>query len=375
MRVLSTVVLAVAACACGAHVDVEAEPGPSVIRPIIGGHVAVASELLSTVAVLEDGVLLCTGTLLAPTLVVTAAHCLEDITGAVVPANRVSVAAGVLTTGNIPAARLHAVQSLARHEGYPGIMDPSDPQGLGAWHDVAVLLLATRVTEQNPVSLLDANVLDTQVAPNTPLTISGYGDDESLSNGVLRSATTPFIRHGPTEFVAGVTGQPDTCPGDSGGPVYVTVGGRVFLLGATSRAFKNATQPCGDGGIYTLLPAYLSWITQHANGALGPGPGSSSSGGASASASQGASASSAAGTSANSRVGVVVSSTSHISISDHARDPVGRAREVMASCACAALPGAYPAGATALLLLLFAPRLRRRHALYPVGRSGILPRA
>ena len=66
------------------------------------------------------------------------------------------------------------------------------------------------------------------------------------------------------EIVAGGNGV-DSCNGDSGGPAYVEVDGEVQLAGATSRATKNFTQPCGDGGIYTRVDRYVDWIRQVAH--------------------------------------------------------------------------------------------------------------
>jgi endonuclease G len=59
----------------------------------------------------------------------------------------------------------------------------------------------------------------------------------------------------------------DSCNGDSGGPAYIAAGGRFKVAGLTSRATREASVPCGDGGIYTRIDAHLDWIRQELAGA------------------------------------------------------------------------------------------------------------
>ena len=55
----------------------------------------------------------------------------------------------------------------------------------------------------------------------------------------------------------------DTCKGDSGGPAYLkNSNGTWSLAGATSRATKNSTMPCGDGGIYVRVDKYIPWVKE-----------------------------------------------------------------------------------------------------------------
>ena len=66
----------------------------------------------------------------------------------------------------------------------------------------------------------------------------------------------------------------DTCNGDSGGPAYLNLSdgsqrGIFKVAGLTSRAANSSTVNCGDGGIYTLIPAYLPWLYEVTNGLIG----------------------------------------------------------------------------------------------------------
>ena len=63
------------------------------------------------------------------------------------------------------------------------------------------------------------------------------------------------------EIVAGQRRSPDTCEGDSGGPLLVAADGtagapsaaNLTLAGVTSRSIDGAQRSCGYGGIYERL--------------------------------------------------------------------------------------------------------------------------
>ena len=54
----------------------------------------------------------------------------------------------------------------------------------------------------------------------------------------------------------------DSCNGDSGGPLYLLTDRGDYLIGVTSRGFRDSNQACGDGGIYTRPDAAIAWIEQ-----------------------------------------------------------------------------------------------------------------
>lgn len=66
------------------------------------------------------------------------------------------------------------------------------------------------------------------------------------------------------EFIAADPhGRDDTCRGDSGGPAFTMFDSRWMLVGVTSRA-TNPEGVCGDGGIYTRVGNYLDRIVTEA---------------------------------------------------------------------------------------------------------------
>ncbi len=259
--------LSVLAMACSA--PDASETTARVSSPIINGQPATSAELFATVALIgsSDGEPFCTGTLIAPTVVVTAAHCLFTEQGALA-ASDIAIVAGVLDAYGATTEQRYAVAQASSHSGYS---DASDPGPLGKDDDIAVLVVSTPVEGQTPVPVLAFEAIDQYLQMGTLLTITGYGQrdvdgvDPNLF-GLLYIAQTPYQQRTDNEMLAGGAGSPDTCTGDSGGPAYVDIEGTKFLLAAVSRASEVGLPPCGSGGIYTLAAAYDSFLTAQSSG-------------------------------------------------------------------------------------------------------------
>ena len=244
--------------------------------PIVSGKRASSSEIYSTVALVDSntGQTFCTGTLVAPTVVVTASHCLvnqdpgTDRVESVYEPQRVEVVAGALKPADADAAQRYKVKSLSVNATYPK-PGAKDPDGLGEQNDVAVLVLETKVTSLGTTPILPMGKVDDVLKAGTSIIITGYGITAAggADGGELYIAETPFQRHNGTEYVAGGQGKPDSCQGDSGGPGYVRSGGKLYLVGASARGVQNAATTCGEGGINTLIPAYEGWIKDKSGGA------------------------------------------------------------------------------------------------------------
>jgi secreted trypsin-like serine protease len=218
---------------------------------ILGG--VPAPDFPDCVAVGNDSGWGCTGTLIAPQVVVTAAHC--DAGGF---SRRIFIGPDV----NRPEhGRVVAVREAITHEGY-GSSRPFD--------DITILLLAEPVDGIAPRPLAGADTIGASVS----VRLAGFGGTQSSGHGygMRHMVDVPLASPDPaygirpeSEFVAGRPFlERDSCPGDSGGPAYVEEAGGWALAGATSRGTPGITfvRKCGDGGIYTHVPAYRDWIDQ-----------------------------------------------------------------------------------------------------------------
>jgi hypothetical protein len=259
--------------------EAEAQQYGSVKQAITGGRPADRSEIYSTVAIIwedpetEELWAHCTGTLIAPGVVLTAAHCVfdedpetEEIYGELAPAS-LWVVVGSLVPEEARYDVYYEVERITAHREYPGD-EVDDPTGLGRFNDLAILLLAEDVQGMKPARILRRSEFG-RLVQGISLWISGYGvtDLDTEDSGVLYIAETPFHSRNDSELFAGARNEPDACMGDSGGPAYLFDGGGYWLVGVTSRGRDDSDLNCGEGGIYALAGAYLDWIELASGGA------------------------------------------------------------------------------------------------------------
>jgi endonuclease G len=236
---------------------------PRELERVIGGEDVPPGGYPSCVCIGDATRWFCSGVLVGPRVVLTAAHCGAGITRIMVGGNRVSPWLD-------PAARIIAVQSVHVHPEY---------RALSNENDINLLILAEQA---NLPPVLLANSAQLQSAEGIELVGFGYNDpSRPLGFGTKRQVHVPMAPilglapgenltgleaqlgfHSAYEFVAGRKGLGiDTCNGDSGGPAYLKdpmLG--PLLAGLTSRATRSGTQPCGDGGIYVRPDAFASWM-------------------------------------------------------------------------------------------------------------------
>jgi len=181
-----------------------------------------------------DGVYMrCTGTLVGPREVLTAAHCLENVEGGII------VLGGTIYEG----------VEFIPHPGYTGNRDITQV----AMNDVGVMVLreAPNRIEQKP--LVSGRSL--RIGDN--LTVYGYGANESSSNAesagdmLSRGKYGSFIVTNLWNGVAEATYAASStaiCPGDSGGPGMLSIGGTPAIATVSS---YGSSEVDGIGACFT----------------------------------------------------------------------------------------------------------------------------
>jgi secreted trypsin-like serine protease len=223
----------------------NADQTPTDVQPmIIGGEETTIEENPFAVALTTpDGFQFCGGTIVAPTKVLTAAHCTEGTAAAdiKVVAGRTSLSGGGGTTANVTDVWIHPSWDSA-----------------ALTHDASVLTLDTALTE-TPIALASSADAGMYTAGATS-TVFGWGVTESGSTSdTLRKVDVPVTADdacaasyadsfdAATMVCAGLAeGGKDSCQGDSGGPlVGVAADGTRKLIGIVSWG-----QGCAEPNFY-----------------------------------------------------------------------------------------------------------------------------
>ncbi|HEY4240555.1 MAG TPA: serine protease [Kofleriaceae bacterium] len=222
--------------------------------PVVGGHPVDPGQYPDTALVVAPQAL-CSGTLIAPDVVLTAGHCIET-NPTFVRLNATDYESPTDDTEDIDIVSATA---------YPDWQDS---------YDVGVLVLAQKA-KTTPRKLAPACAISKGLVDDAHLDVvgfglttkSGTGDNTLLNVGTMTvtdatCANTPDCQPSVApdgEFVAGGMGV-DACFGDSGGPVFLSTPAGDTLLGVVSRGLAEAADPCGDGGVFVRADKVISWI-------------------------------------------------------------------------------------------------------------------
>jgi len=225
----------------------------------------------------------CGGALIADNLVLTAAHCVEEVKGGVLTHRRVRLGTQDLATGGAT-YRIVAV------------VFPTERQTEGSGlYDIALLRIAADAEtvklppgRAKPIRLLGDQQGDRRLAAYDPVSVTGWGFTSARAAGGKRTLTGDPLRSAPALQQVGLGVMPeakceavpdyrgklgssvicagssipgkDACNGDSGGPVVRRQGAEFVLVGLVSWG-RGCALP-DTPGIYTNVtnPAYRAWI-------------------------------------------------------------------------------------------------------------------
>lgn len=209
---------------------------------IVGGQTAAVCDFPADVFIGDPSGFHCTGSLVHPRVVITAAHCIGGIThvgfGEVVWEQTIDV----------------PVQSCVEHPSY--------------WDwgiDLGVCTLAADAPPVAMVPVLMGCEAD-ELVPGMSVTIAGFGQSDEASGtggGIKRWTTNALDEVGWDANEVYLLGESTgSCYGDSGGPSYVQLSdGTWRVLAAVSGPHPSAPPlGCGFGGTYELVHTEMEWI-------------------------------------------------------------------------------------------------------------------
>jgi secreted trypsin-like serine protease len=257
---------------------------------IVNGSVVAEADAIKTsvVALINTKTnYICTGSLIAPNIVMTAAHC--------VPKRAADMK--VIFDLDVDAV-LNSLEPDYKQERLFKVTDfkvgptwnPNDETTEINTGDIALM----KFQGEAPAGYAEALMLPDsfEFKPGVMVTVAGFGvsrvDTEEIDpkkfrdldiaiengdvfcdgnkrncfkiemdgDGVLRKTEAPISFVHETEIFLNET-KAGTCSGDSGGPAFIYQNGQYFLFGVTSRG----SQLCNDTGAYTNALTYKQWIS------------------------------------------------------------------------------------------------------------------
>lgn len=211
---------------------------------------------------------LCSGVMISPIVIATAAHCVESHHG------------GALTDYSFsnPGANIE-----------DSVIANVVIRIIKTGEDLAFIQINTPLTSGKSIPIADAMIIS-QIKDKAPLFGYGYGavfEDFTLYSKYVRKYPIEWVRNAPvtgTSHTYEVTSaNSSACSGDSGGPVTTLVGGKEVLIGVMGSAAQvegNCGTP-GKDGLFrmkvALIHAYQSLIPMPAaNSSALPSPTSAS---------------------------------------------------------------------------------------------------
>lgn len=236
---------------------------------------------------------ICTGTLIAPNVVLTAAHCVGHSTKNL----------KIIFSTNVDESLNTREQDIYQEQVKQAVAvmfgpkwNPNDETTEIDTGDIALIKFKGSIpSDYRPAQFLaDENLLKR----NTEVVLAGFGVSEietteinpkkykkldeaieygeviceedgengnygtcfevnSSGDGLLRMTTAPISGFTETEIRLNET-KSGTCNGDSGGPAFLEVNGEYYLFGVTSRGSAF----CNEVGVYTNALYYLPWIKE-----------------------------------------------------------------------------------------------------------------
>ncbi len=223
------------AAGCAAQGDGSQEATGQAHSPIIGGTDDPGDPAVVFVQFDGHG---CSGTIIAPSTVLTAAHCSFGQSYTV-------------TTGD---GQDLPVADVIPNPDYVNGGDATQPNDVGIIH-------LSQPTDITPVAYSTSALGQDAVGQTVKLVGYGYDSHSGGGAGTKRQIEVPIDTVTSTHFSVGDS-EHTSCHGDSGGPALLN--GKI--IGVTSYGFDNiqGVDMCNGAGFYSRVDQYTDFISQNA---------------------------------------------------------------------------------------------------------------
>ncbi len=196
----------------------------------------------------------CSGALIAPDVVLTAAHCVDPfLNGPAVPGFTLVHDATAVTSAEVFTGKI-----TYKHPRFSIFSSP--PPGVQFWGDIALLILNAPVPNAT-LATLPTRTEAEGIQKGMTAELVGYGQTltSTQSAGIKHHGNAPLTDVGPWEIAISKPGDTQVCRGDSGGPAFLELGGALRLVGVASRLHSDGLN-CDRGALHTRTDGYLPWI-------------------------------------------------------------------------------------------------------------------
>ncbi len=280
---------ALGALSCSPDAKVQQMEKPGVGLEVINGTKAESyAPFYSTVALAHELYgslsLACSGTLIEPDVVLTAAHCVDWY-----EASDMKIIYGTTNANNPDEGTVHDVKAVAYHENYDPYaykkLNALSANGEGTYSSMDVNDIGIVLLKEPILDAVTSKIYDGEITTNMIARLVGYGQNGSVQNpdetcqpgdepsGVLYWGDVPVKVFTEKEIIFGENypqgnngspgTNPDGCYGDSGGPTFNLNQEKNIdgVITATSQVPPDVPWiGCGFGYVATRAASYQEWI-------------------------------------------------------------------------------------------------------------------
>lgn len=250
-------------------------PAQTPVQAVFGGDRVDGTPYVLTMLTSEESrQSFCSMALLSERVVVTAAHCVvaeqSQTRELRFPIDDIFVSQPGADVTRDDAARRVKVLRIVTHPDYVNVWRPEIGDTRTQVHDIAFLFLAEPLSPGFTMPVATQDEIDAVIAAGGRVTQYGYGlQTMDLQSHTPWKTSMPalaaFPSHlGPREqFLMAQEGPSALCPGDSGGPWYITVDG-VLKIAAVSVAAGGcrSAPPYSSTALGTRIARYLPLLEQ-----------------------------------------------------------------------------------------------------------------